>query len=476
MYTTGPEHRDTTELANLVGQLPGIKVYLGHPTIFPAEKSGQKVVGYVESGRMDDDSAVARIVITDKETLDAIQSGTHELSLGYRCKLDDQRFQREIQLDHLAVVERARCGAACSLKTDHMEIAMKLDKSAIAAALKEYLDSIEIEISEEPDTEEEAGTCPDCGKPMSECDCECPDCGQPMNAHSDACKHKKDAHLAAKARNALSSESFAVPESRKLPIPDANHVRAAMSRFNQTEFSSSEEKRTAFHKIVSKAKSLGIETKGFEAAWQGKFDACTCNNRTIAYNNGESMSDPATNTDAADLAALKLKFEQLEIEATNARKDAQVATDKVAELEKALEAAKQEAADAAVKAKSDAEESLANEVQARVDARVSLLVEAGAVLKDADLKSLSDREIKCAVIKHVDGDDVPAEKSMDYVTGVYEGALKRASKASVSRDTVRTAVNEMRSDAKPALKGSDIEKAAKEKMARESETAWMKNK
>lgn len=175
----------------------------------------------------------------------------------------------------------------------------------------------------------------------------------------------------------------------------------------------------------------------------------------------------------AEVASLKEKVTTLEVEATNARKDADVLKGQVETAQADATKAKEDAAAEVAKAKTDATDAFNAEIQTRVDARVSLLLEAGKVLKDQDLKALSDRDIKCAVIKHVDGDDVPAEKSMDYVTGVYEGALKRANSAAASRDTVRTTLNDMRKDNAP-LKGVDAEKAAKESMHRESALAWTK--
>lgn len=367
IYNTGPEHRDEDEVKNIVSQLAGLKIYLGHPKIFPASESGQKVVGTVQAGRFDDDCAVARMIIEDKETLDAIEAGTHELSLGYRSNLDDKRYQRGIVLDHLAVVERARCGAACALRVDEQgEVTVKIE---VTEELKKMLDGFMDEL-----------------------------------------------------KSKLEPEITEVVEAPVLEKSD-----------------------------------------------------CACKNHTMPHNNGESMETVLkTEYDAlmAKLEAANKKIDELEVIATNAQKDAEVATGKVASAEKALEDAKADAASAVAQAKKDAEEALTGEIAVRVDARVALLVEAGKVVKD-DLSKLSDREIKCAVIKHVDGDDVPAEKSMDYVTGVYEGALKRAQGATVSRETVRTTINDMRKDGQP-LSGKEAEAAARAKMKFDSATAWTK--
>lgn len=62
-------------------------------------------------------------------------------------------------------------------------------------------------------------------------------------------------------------EFYAVPKdppsSSKLPIFDESHIKNAMARFNQTEFSSKEEEREAYNKILRKAKDKGINVDEF---------------------------------------------------------------------------------------------------------------------------------------------------------------------------------------------------------------------
>ena len=185
---------------------------------------------------------------------------------------------------------------------------------------------------------------------------------------------------------------------------------------------------------------------------------------------------------AAEVEALKAKLEEankafttLEIEATNARKDADKAKADLEAAKAETVAAKSEAAEALAKAKTDAAEAFNAEIDARVQKRVALITEAKDYLGDTDITNLSDRDIKVEVINHVDGDDVPADKSIDYVDGVYAGALKRGNKASESRNDARTTIVEMRKDgAKLVVSAAEREAQAKENMARESAQAWTK--
>ncbi|SRR6266581_2623512 len=49
------------------------------------------------------------------------------------------------------------------------------------------------------------------------------------------------------------------PETWKLPVHDASHVRNALARFNQTQGMSSEDKKKAKAKIMARAKTHGVE-------------------------------------------------------------------------------------------------------------------------------------------------------------------------------------------------------------------------
>lgn len=126
VYTDGPEYRDASELASIARQLPGTPIRLGH--------SNPRVVGVVTAGRVEGDHAVATMRITDADALAAIADGTRELSLGYDARLDETRFQRDIKLDHLAIVPVARCGATCSIKADCAECSCKVDAPACTLA------------------------------------------------------------------------------------------------------------------------------------------------------------------------------------------------------------------------------------------------------------------------------------------------------------------------------------------------------
>ena len=70
------------------------------------------------------------------------------------------------------------------------------------------------------------------------------------------------AELTTQARDRLRDSSFAYIDregERHLPINDADHVRNAISRFNQTDFQSKTAKHAAARRILDAAKRYDIE-------------------------------------------------------------------------------------------------------------------------------------------------------------------------------------------------------------------------
>lgn len=150
--------------------------------------------------------------------------------------------------------------------------------------------------------------------------------------------------------------------------------------------------------------------------------------------------------DSAQLAALE-----------NARKDAELALA------------------AAEKARKDA----IDQIPALVRARVALETQAASVLGAGDRTTMSDREVKLAVIKRVDGDDYSDAKYDDsYVAAMFDGACKRAAKGSQATAAVAATIAANRADAAnaaaepTAVTGLAAEHAASEKHRNSLSTAW----
>ena len=70
------------------------------------------------------------------------------------------------------------------------------------------------------------------------------------------------AELSTKQREKLAKSDFAYVDkegNEKLPIHDEEHVRNAISRFNQTDFESKSARQEARKKVLRAAKKYGIE-------------------------------------------------------------------------------------------------------------------------------------------------------------------------------------------------------------------------
>lgn len=275
-----------------------------------------------------------------------------------------------------------------------------------------------------------------------------------------------DGELTVEARNKMRAASFAMPDKGKLPIHDKPHVRAAMSRFGQTEFGSAEEKHAAFNRIKSRAKSFGVSTSGFEKAHAGKLD-----HKDTAMINAEQK--------AAEKAAKKAAREAA-FAAEKQRADAAQA--EIAELKKQLTSKEAELENARRAAKKDAEPSAprTDEAQARLDEMLDVLDRARQTGAKVDSK-MSKVEIMRAAVKHVDGEDVPAAKKDDasYVEALFDGACKRAKKDAADTVAGANALAQIR-EASPVNPANTVkndaddtdEEAAKKRMRGDSLAAW----
>lgn len=103
-------------------------VTVGHPDeSVTAETWRRDAVGNV-GGEIARDGGYVRVplIVMDKSAIDAVQSGTREISMGYDCRLEMgdgvtpegepyNAIQRDIRINHCAIVEKGRAGPACRI-------------------------------------------------------------------------------------------------------------------------------------------------------------------------------------------------------------------------------------------------------------------------------------------------------------------------------------------------------------------------
>ena len=204
-------------------------VTIGHPSdeVTASNVRTHEVGTVMGAARADGDHVAGEVAIKDAKAIKLVQDGLQELSPGYRIRLEekpgaDPRYgypgneagrwdsvQRDIRVNHVAIVPRARGGSTIRLRMDSAE------------QVEDF---------------------------------------------------RYDAALSAKERHALSDADFAVPDGEGLPISDDKHVRAAMSRFGEFKFKDSAQKKAAYGRIVRKAKKLGVDASGFTDKWGGRLD------------------------------------------------------------------------------------------------------------------------------------------------------------------------------------------------------------
>jgi gas vesicle protein len=282
-----------------------------------------------------------------------------------------------------------------------------------------------------------------------------------------------DSELSTKQRHKLSDEDFAVPAREGLPIPDEEHVTAAMSRFNQYEFADSGEKRSAFHRIVKRARSLGIDPSGFEKEWSARLDA--------APRRGNPMDEEKLKETIRSLNA-QLEEMRKELQSTQTRADSETTRadtnqGRIDAMQKRIDDLDLKIRTGASAVESEAvtrERARADSLQSKVDQfdktietkvrdRAKLERQAATVMgDDFRMDDLNDRQVREAVVRRLDSSaDVSASVSDGVVTGRFltlveghaQNARSQARVAEIIVDAGRTD-----SEEKPQRRASEKDK------------------
>lgn len=128
-------HEDT--LKSLIGK----SVVYNHPVEGDVTSKNYKMLeaGTVLDVWRDGDNIVGNIVVKDETTIQAIQDGVRELSLGYNAKIveeDGKYYQKEIRMNHLAVLEAGRAGNARIIDKKGVDEPMPNEKKSFIERIK----------------------------------------------------------------------------------------------------------------------------------------------------------------------------------------------------------------------------------------------------------------------------------------------------------------------------------------------------
>jgi hypothetical protein len=223
-----------------VYKAPGVPERLSKDPTLRAKHSR----GVVLTARADGDKVAVAGTITDPATIADMEAGRRELSPVYEAEVDEtpgvdpefgayDAIQRDIRVDSLAIVDRARGGREMQIRTDGIDEGFGIRADAGCA----YADE-------------------DGNGGVDGCDGTCSMMPDDVRA---------DEALTSEARNALHPQKFAVPGKRKLPIMDKGHVIAAMGGhgLSATEGLTPEEKSEAATRIANAAKKFDVDASNF---------------------------------------------------------------------------------------------------------------------------------------------------------------------------------------------------------------------
>jgi hypothetical protein len=87
-----------------------------------------------------------------------------------------------------------------------------------------------------------------------------------MSEHTTWKAHTEHGTLSSSDRDKLPDSAYAFPNDRKEPITDADHVRAALARFDQVKGVSDADRDLAFRNIKKAAKHYGVDVQ--ETDWR----------------------------------------------------------------------------------------------------------------------------------------------------------------------------------------------------------------
>jgi len=136
-------------------------ITIGHPDVNVTVDNWKEIAkGELTNVRKQNDSHVCgKLTVKDGTAISAIQNGKKQLSNGYSFTLDmtpgvinGQAYdgiQRNIRGNHLALVDRARCGSACSIIDNNPEPITKGEPNMADITLRKMVvDGIPVEVSD----------------------------------------------------------------------------------------------------------------------------------------------------------------------------------------------------------------------------------------------------------------------------------------------------------------------------------------
>lgn len=132
MITVWRDEKDVFDEAS-IDSFRSSPVTIGHPLNdegkpMPVTSANAKSlqVGMLEGMPVrDEDTLGGTLILSAQEAIDAVESGTQELSAGYVCDIemvDGKYYQRNIRANHIAIVAKGRAGSSCRVSDEAAEL------------------------------------------------------------------------------------------------------------------------------------------------------------------------------------------------------------------------------------------------------------------------------------------------------------------------------------------------------------------
>ena len=123
------------------------------------DNSKDLIKGSISDVSCETSHLISTMTITDKDLIKKITDGKVELSAGYTHELKPQKgdfngksydfIQTNIRANHIAIVDRGRCGGSCKLSLDNYVILLNDEKNKQGGSMKVTINGKEFEVSEE---------------------------------------------------------------------------------------------------------------------------------------------------------------------------------------------------------------------------------------------------------------------------------------------------------------------------------------
>jgi hypothetical protein len=157
-------HRDSADVfsADTIKSFEGKPVTLGHPAVDVSPANWSSLAkGFLQDVRrgtgLEDEFLLADLLITDQQAIQQVRDGLRETSCGYDADYQELQpglgRQTNIYGNHLALVERGRCGNRCAIGDNEMKKGKWLEKLRAAFTSRDEA-QFDAALKEEPETDD----------------------------------------------------------------------------------------------------------------------------------------------------------------------------------------------------------------------------------------------------------------------------------------------------------------------------------